>query len=235
MTDHQTPTGLQWLTRNPDLAGLAAIAFVVSYLHGLEVVQAAGSTGPVAYMVPLVADLLIIGSSRALLDAANKDERRPWLAALSLVASIAVTVAMNVAAGVRHGLGGALVSVLAPLAFVAAYEILLGRIRRARKRALGQAVGGHAEPCTHTIAESPDEGAVQWFLHARDCLGMTTPRYGQRAIAEKWPVGREKLRLAVAEYDTRAVKDSLTTAVQPPSGAQLNGHAQIDTDKVATS
>ncbi len=232
MTDHQTPRGRGWLRDNPDLAGLAAIALIVSYLHGLEVAHRTGSTGAVAYLIPLVADLLIIGASRALLDAAHYDERRPRLAAVSLVVAIGVTVAMNVAAGWVHGPGGALVSALAPLAFVAAYEILMGRIRRKRQRASGQAKASHERPCPHEFTGDPHQAALTWFVHGRDCLDLSAKVHSQRAITDKWPISRDKLSDLVKAHDAPVLKDSLTTAVQPPSGAQLNGHAPATQQEV---
>lgn len=114
------------------LAGVSAIAAVVSYFHALAVVRSAGAVPPVAYLVPFLADLVILGASAALLDASRGSHLRPRLATFSLAAGIAVTVAMNVAAGVAHGLTGALVAGWPALAFILALESLVGMVRRGR-------------------------------------------------------------------------------------------------------
>ena len=45
------------------LAALAAITGIVSYLHALTVVYLTGSAGLVAYLIPFVADLMIVTAS----------------------------------------------------------------------------------------------------------------------------------------------------------------------------
>lgn len=52
------------------LFALAAITAIVSSLHALAVVRAVGNTGAVAYLIPLVALLMIVSASMALLEAA---------------------------------------------------------------------------------------------------------------------------------------------------------------------
>jgi hypothetical protein len=131
------------------LAGLAIITAIVSYQHGLQVVRAAGNGGIVAYLVPLVADLMIFASSLALLEAAQTGQPRPPLAVVSLGFGISATIAMNVAAGYAHGAAGALVSALAPVALVLSYETLMGMLRR-----------GHHEP-----AEPAEQSEVAAFSH----------------------------------------------------------------------
>lgn len=114
------------------LAGVSAIAAVVSYLHGLAVVRAVGATGPVAYLIPFLADLVILGATTSLLDAARRRVAMPLLTVLSLLAGVGVTLAMNVAAGVGHGLAGALVAGWPAVAFILALESLAGMVRRGR-------------------------------------------------------------------------------------------------------
>jgi hypothetical protein len=106
-------------------AALSAITGVVSYNHGLDVVRWVGTTGYVAYLVPLVPDLMIVTSSLALIEASAMRIARPPTAMAGLVAGIAWTVAQNVAAGWRNGPGGAVLAAGIPLAFVLTFESLL--------------------------------------------------------------------------------------------------------------
>ncbi len=114
------------------LAGVSLIAAVVSYLHALAVVRAVGATRPVAWLIPFLADLVILGASAALLDAARRAGRLSPLAVFSLLAGIGVTLAMNVAAGWHHGTAGALVAGWPAVAFILALESLAGMVRRGR-------------------------------------------------------------------------------------------------------
>ena len=64
------------------LAALAAITGIVSYLHALTVVYLTGSAGLVAYLIPFVADLMIVTASLAILDAIRHHAPKPPLATL---------------------------------------------------------------------------------------------------------------------------------------------------------
>lgn len=134
------------------LAGVSAIAAVVSYLHGVDVVTRAGARPPVAYLIPFLADLVILGATTALLDAAKRRQSMSPLSVLSLVAGVGVTLAMNVAAGFGHGLAGALVAGWPAVAFILALESLAGMVRRARG-------GEFARPlpatCDHELPPPP--------------------------------------------------------------------------------
>lgn len=180
---------------------LAAITAVISYRHGLEVVRATGTRGFVAYLVPLVADLMIFASSLALLDAAQRGQPRPALAVCSLAFGIVSTVAMNVASGWHHGYGGALVSALAPVALVLSYETLMGMVRRGRQIVSidpGEATPGQGPACPHGVADGAEEAALTAFLHGRDCLGVAPSR---RQVAEAFGINRNRLSALVRDHD----------------------------------
>lgn len=208
------------------LGALAAITAVISYQHGLEVVRATGTSGFVAYLVPVVADLMIFASSLALLDAAQRDQPRPPLAACSLAFGIVATVAMNVASGWHHGVGGALVSALAPVALVLSYETLMGMVRRGRQIAETEPPEATAEQppaCPHGVAQGVEEAALAAFLHARDCEGA---RPSQRQVAEAFGINRNRLGTLIREHD------------QPPpaeeEGAQITSTPEGQAVEVAT-
>ena len=149
------------------LAGVSAIAAVVSYLHALDVVRSVGAVPPVSYLIPFLADLVILGASAALLDAARRGERVAILPALSLAVGVGVTLAMNVAAGWHHGTAGALVAGWPAVAFILALESIAGMVRR------GRGIAPAAPDCGHVLpAAAPAEfKAVAAFEHARDCEG----------------------------------------------------------------
>ncbi len=181
--------GLIRLLAGLSLAALALITGIVSYLHALAVVHATGSAGLVAYLIPFVADLMILTASLALLDAIRNRARKPRLAMVSLAVGIGATVAMNIVAGLAHGPGGALVASLPPVAFVLSLETLMGIVRLAR--------GGHLkasedqdDPCPHGVARTLDEAIVTAWEHQRACLGERTP---QRPFAEAFGVSRTRL------------------------------------------
>ena len=114
------------------LALLSAITGIISYQHGLSVARLVGNHGLVAYLIPLVPDLMIVGASLTLIEAAAIRARPPQMTILALVAGIGWTVVMNVAAGWRNGPGGAALAGMVPLAFVATFESLLWLLKRAR-------------------------------------------------------------------------------------------------------
>lgn len=184
------------------LAGLAVITGVISYQHGLEVARTAGAVGIVAYLIPLVADLLIAASSLSILDANRHGNDWPLFAWLSLGVGIVVTVVMNVAAAWSQGNGPRLLNAVAPVALILSYETLMAMIRRHRKRAHGGGEPGHSEApadqCPHIPAETPEQAAVIAFLHARDCDGS---RPTLRKHAEDWGIHRNRLSELVKKVD----------------------------------
>lgn len=140
------PRVVGWLA----LAGVSLIAGIASYFHALAVVQDAGATAPVSYLVPALADLVILGASADLLAASRARQPRPALTMTALGVGIAVTLAMNVAAGGGHGLGGRLVSGWPALAFTLALESLAGLVRRGREGV----TTAPAFPAVTTLAET---------------------------------------------------------------------------------
>jgi hypothetical protein len=177
---------------------VAGIAAVVSYRHGLEVVQAAGETGRVAYLVPASADGVIFAASMVILHANKNDPRVPRLAVGGLAFGIGATLAMNVAAGARHGLAGALVSAMPAVALVLAYELLMILVRGGRPVApRGRSAATVAE-CPHGVANNPDEAIVNRWLHGRDCEGEAPSR---RQLAADFGVHRDKVAKLVAAHD----------------------------------
>ncbi len=150
------------------LAGVSLIAAVVSYLHALAVVREVGATPPVEYLIPFLADLVILGATASLLDASRRRERLPVLTMLSLTAGVSVTLAMNVAAGFGHGVAGALVAGWPAVAFILALESLAGMVRRGRGESPSSLVPATCAQLVPVTATAEQKAAAAW-LHQRDC------------------------------------------------------------------
>ncbi len=187
------------------LAALAAITATVSYLHALAVVRSTGSTGLVACLIPFVADLMIITASLALLEAARNGGSKPKLAIVSLLVGIGSTVAMNVVAGLAHGVGGALVASLPPVALVLSLETLMGLVRRARAGGQPGRVQATAGKCPHRVAGSADEAVLTAYLHGRDCLDEPP---SQRHLASQFGVPRTKVAALVSSVNGHHPQDA---------------------------
>jgi hypothetical protein len=216
-----TPRVVGWLA----LGGVSLIAGIASYFHALAVVEAAGATPPVSVIVPALADLVILGASADLLTAARAGLPRPRLTMVSLGVGVVVTLAMNVAAGGHHGIGGRLVSGWPALAFTLALESLAGLVRRGR--------GGSDTPpapavsttvaagvaCGHGLAESRAERARDAYLHLRDCL-RANPSY--RGIGAAFDIHHDTVRQLVMAADGEDA-DQPAGASEGHAPAALNG------------
>jgi hypothetical protein len=193
---------------------VAGIAAVVSYRHGLEVVRAAGETGRVAYLVPGSADGVIFAASMVILSAAKNHVRVPRLAIVGLAFGIGATLAMNVAAGARHGIAGALVSAMPAVALVLAYELLMILVRGGQPAAPRGQKADTDRPCPHGVAKTPDEAIVNRWLHARDCEGETLSR---RQLAADFGMHRDKVAKLVAPYAEKGPRPVLSVNGSGPS------------------
>jgi hypothetical protein len=187
---------IRWLA-GLSLALLACITGIVSYLHALSVVHMTGSRGLVAYLIPFVADLMIVTASLALLEAARNGGRKPRLAVLSLAVGIGSTVAFNVVAGLANSPGGALVASLPPVALVLSLETLMGLVRRARGGRASQP-GTADDRCPHQVAATVDEAIVNAWQHQRDCLGEQP---SQRRLATAFDIPRTKVAALVGSLN----------------------------------
>ena len=209
------------------LAALAAITGIVSYLHALTVVYLTGSAGLVAYLIPFVADLMIVTASLAILDAIRHRAPKPPLAMVSLVTGIGSTLAMNIVAGLHISAGGALVAALPPVAFVLSLETLMGIVRLARAGDGASHLTATDGQCPHQVAMSAEDAIVTAYLHARDCLGEPV---SQRQLSATFGVPRPKVATLVGTLNGTRPNDveegvtervSLTLATDGRASSQL--------------
>jgi hypothetical protein len=194
-------------------AALSAITGIVSYKHGLTVARWTGNEGLVAYLVPLVPDLMIAMSSVTLIEASAMRVRRPATAVTALVSGIGWTVAQNIAAGWRSGWGGALIAAGIPLALVVTFESLLWLLRKRRS--------GEANHQGSGAAPAPEPRDTMTVL--RELLDSESERH----LAVLLKVDRMKVRSWQAALDAAAAEP-----VEDPAGADqglvpagMNGHA----------
>ncbi len=210
MTGSTVASARRWIA-GLALAGLAIITGVISYLHALTVAEWTGSRGLVAHLIPLVADLMIVTASMALLDRERTRHGAPWLPAASLTVGIGSTVAMNVCAGLHDGAGGALVASLAPVALVLSLETLMWLIK-STSGGTSPAIDGDGEPCPHGVALTVDEAIVSAWLHTRDCLAEKPV---QRQFADRFAVPRTKVAALVGSLNGIHPPEADTEAPDP--------------------
>jgi hypothetical protein len=201
----RAPRVVGWLA----LAGVSLIAGIASYFHALAVVQAAGATVPVAYLVPALADLVILGASADLLAASRAGHTRPQLTMLALGVGVVVTLAMNVAAGWGHGLGGRLVAGWPALAFILALESLAGLVRRGR--------AGASEAPGPATSSQPPPAAPETTDEALRLLLATGSR---RVLADALGVPKSR----VDTWAGRVADPAEPEPVLPDPGHTLNGN-----------
>jgi hypothetical protein len=207
------PRVVGWLA----LAGVSLIAGIASYFHALAVVQASGATAPVAYLVPALADLVILGASADLLTASRAGHQRPKLTMLALAVGVVVTLAMNVAAGWHHGLGGRLVAGWPALAFVLALESLAGLVRRGR--------GGVS------LSPAPATCGHRQILSLDDAISQAAPVLSKRQIAAAFEVSRARVDKVLPPSPNVA-----GTAAPPAVPATLGGgEGKMDINHPAAS
>lgn len=173
----RAPRAVGWLA----LAGVSLIAGIASYFHAYAVVVAAGARPPVAYLVPALADLVILGASADLLAASRARQPRPPLTMLALGTGIAVTLAMNISAGGGHGLGGRLVAGWPALAFTLALESLAGLARRGR----GTPQAFQSQPEAAMTAEAAWKALTQATSQRRLAELLDVPRSRIAAMEAK--------------------------------------------------
>jgi hypothetical protein len=104
---------------------VTVIAAVISYGHARDLVLRYGVTGLTADFLPLTVDGLAATCSLILVDCARHQRDAPWHAWALLIAGACATVAANVAAGLSHGIIGAIIAGWPALVACGCFELLL--------------------------------------------------------------------------------------------------------------
>jgi hypothetical protein len=179
------------------VAGVAAVAAIISYRHAYELVSTHGETGLTARLIPFTVDGLILAASMLILDASRRNQPVPPLARWCLGAGIVATVGANLAHGLGHGPIGALVSAWPALALAGSFELLMTLIRTGKSVAVESAsdVPEHRSG-SGAIADGPAPLLPVPDLEQtiRDWHGAG---HSQRAIAREFNIDRRKVKRAI--------------------------------------
>ncbi|HMH90816.1 MAG TPA: DUF2637 domain-containing protein, partial [Streptosporangiaceae bacterium] len=117
------------------VVAVTAIAAVISYGHARELVIRYGVTGRAADALPLTIDGLVATCSLILVDCARHERPAPSHAWVLLITGACAQVAANVAAGLSHGIVGAVIAGWPALVACGCFELLLRHSRYAGPRA----------------------------------------------------------------------------------------------------
>ena len=207
----------QWLSRIIAGTAFAVVAVVtgrISYMHIEALTQAVGQPRPVPQLMPFGIDGLIVVGSIAVLDAAPGHERLGWLC---VGPGAAASLFANVASGWHHGIFAAGWAGMASLSFSLATFTLerwlksqfgrSGKGGQPNTDASGKDDGeDNANPCSHYIASTAEESAIQAWLHARDCEGEPL---SQRQLSAAFGISRPRVAELVAPLPPATPQPSL--------------------------
>ncbi|MEU6748171.1 DUF2637 domain-containing protein [Spirillospora sp. NPDC046719] len=181
------------------VVAVAAVAAVISYRHGYELVHSHGESGPTARLVPFTVDGLIWAASMVILDASRRKHPAPALAKWSLAVGIVATVGANVAHGTSHGPIGAVVSAWPALALAGSFELLMTLTRSAARGDLVRDEERTAPEQARTEVEQTPEQAVLDEYRA-SLQGPGRP-VSQRYLAEKYGIDRRKVKQIITNLE----------------------------------
>lgn len=162
---------------------VAGIAAYISYWHAYAVVREFGESGLTARMEPATIDGLVYACSMVMLYAAWHQRPVPALARWLLALGIAATLAANMAQGLSHGAGGAVVAAWPAASLVGSYELLVWIIRtsaairpaRVPDEEYADQSADHAEPAGRTNTGSRATASVEEISSGpSDWTGRTT-------------------------------------------------------------
>jgi len=170
---------------------VTAIAAVISYGHARELVLRYGSSGWTADALPLTIDGVVATCSLILVDCARHNQNAPWQAWFLLITGACATVAVNVAAGLSHGIVGAAIAGWPALVACDCFDLLL-RHRR------------HRSPTTQPAQPATDAAPDPAIDRARE---LYAPGLAQGRIPAIRAIKRD---LHVGTPRATAIRDAIT-------------------------
>lgn len=232
------------------LLAVAAAAAYVSYHHFYGLAIALGERHDMAILYPAMSDGVIVMASLVMVYCSRRGIPVPLGAWAALVLGCTVTLVANVAHGWSGGHGSRLLSALAPVAFVGAYELLMWLVRTARRAAAAVEEAPAAEPVeehvcqpeivVETVTEVERVVPVDRFEAARlayeDSLTPGSKRLGWRPLSNRWGIEVGEAKEIIAEVDRERAPDpepeTVKTAEKPAPQAPPVPTADDDAELV---
>ena len=186
-------------------------AAVLSFEH--MATEAARLGSPTSYLYPFTSDGVVVAASAVIYQCSRRRHPAPRIAWCLLAAGIAVTVAVNAAAGSGHGIGGRLLATWPALAFVMAFEcaVLLARLT-ADETAPDSEINEAAGEAAPAEFRHPDETVPIDNVSAARAWYLATVALGNPASVNQL---QERFSLSRAE----------ATKVRSQTAIEANGHA----------
>lgn len=195
------------------LLGVAAAAAYVSYHHFYALAIDLGERHDMAILYPAMSDGVIVMASLVMVYCSRTRRPVPVLAWAALAVGGTVTLAANVANGWDGGTGSRLLSALAPVAFVGAYELLMWLIRSGQDDAdpepVEKIVYLDREVEVEVVREArmlPKDRYEAAAWDYEDSLKDGNRRAGRRALASRW---------GITEREADAVRDEVDAEQTP--------------------
>ncbi|GAA2220322.1 hypothetical protein GCM10009850_122230 [Nonomuraea monospora] len=190
------------------LLGVAGAAGYVSYHHFYALAISLGERHDMAVLYPAMSDGVIVMASLVMVYCSRRKLPVPVLAYVALGMGGVVTLVANVAHGWSGGVGSRLLSALAPVACVAAYELLMWLVRSGRNTVPVTDEMDHACRCEETSAEVAQTALalpVDRFEAARltfeESLQPGNKRVGRRALMNRWGIEQREAEEIIAEVE----------------------------------
>ncbi|MEV0632132.1 DUF2637 domain-containing protein [Nonomuraea wenchangensis] len=219
------------------LLAVAGAAAYVSYHHFYALAISLGERHDMAVLYPAMSDGVIVMASIVMVYCSRRRMRVPVLAWVALALGGAVTLAANVAHGWSGGLGSRLVSALAPLAFGAAYELLMWIVRNNRRPSQETSADTHVCQPAETVVEVEREVPLlpaDRFEAARLCyidsLGEGKQRVGRRPLMRRWGLEQREAEEIIAEVERERAQ--MAEAKGPPVADSQDAAPPSDTREV---
>ncbi|MFF4417457.1 DUF2637 domain-containing protein [Streptosporangium sp. NPDC001559] len=213
------------------LLAVAAAAAYVSYHHFYGLAIALGERRDMAILYPAMSDGVIVMASLVMVYCSRRRMPVPAGAWLALILGCTVTLVANVAHGWHGGTGSRLLSALAPVAFVGAYELLMWLVRTARRAAVAVEETPVSEPVeehvcqpetvveTVTVVERvvPLDRFEAARLAYEDSLKPGCKRIGWRPLSNRWGIEVGEAKEIIAEVDRERTEQA---AAEPEQEAE---------------
>ncbi|MEV0618520.1 DUF2637 domain-containing protein [Nonomuraea sp. NPDC050404] len=198
------------------LLGVAGAAGYVSYHHFYALAISLGERHDMAVLYPAMSDGVIVMASLVMVYCSRRRLPVPLLAYVSLGVGGIVTLVANVAHGWSGGVGSRLLSALAPVAFVAAYELLMWLVRSGRKTASSTPEKEHlchpSEKVAQPVPLLPMDRYEAARLTFEESLQPGNKRLGRRALMNRWGIEQREAEEIIAEVEQERPTPSLNGA-----------------------